>query len=361
MLDNGSNIIGNLLSSLTGGLTDQIAASGQGNFTGGPLGEITGVLDRFGLDFTSLIDEFLLYYEKFRDDIAAMDSELSLIVDLKPKSFARFPEILQLGSKKPSDQYSAELKELLWNKLVKTFDSPMFNGVKVPELSIGKTFIEEYPSATDFPVERFLPHIAIAYGRAVSFSDPNAISFTMPDLFAPSFDISLTQTLLEVLKSKSFPDISFDRFNRESVSGQPMDSDSEVFVVGDYLPHLQFALDLAPSVDFHAPNFKLADLYESLNDNPRFPTVKSMGIFVKKRIIEGIISALDGLFDVPLDIGTGGLSVGEASISGDGFYIGNYSASSTKLFPATVDIDKVQVSVRSNSFGVMINVPFLHL
>ena len=60
-----------------------------------------------------------------------------------------------------------------------------------------------------------------------------------------------------------------------------------------------------------------------------------MGTFVKKRIVEEITAALNGLFNVTLEIETGGLTIEEASISGDGFALGNYSASSTKLFPAT--------------------------
>ena len=154
MLDGGKNIIGNILSSLTEGLTDRIASSGAiPPINGGPLGNVSSVLDRFGLDFSSFIDEFLEYYDELKEDIAAIDPDLQALIQLKPKSLARFPAMLQLGSKKPSEQYGLPLRILLWNKLNAAFPDSMFNGVKIPELSIGKSFAEEFPSAADFPGE----------------------------------------------------------------------------------------------------------------------------------------------------------------------------------------------------------------
>ena len=67
---------------------------------------------------------------------------------------------------------------------------------------------------------------------------------------------------------------------------------------------------------------------------------------MKKKIIKEVTAALHGLFDVKLQIDTGGLTIGEASIGRNGLSLGNYSASSTKLFPATVDMDNVPVSCR---------------
>eukprot|EP00970_Alexandrium_tamarense_P020756 scaffold15623_cov186-Alexandrium_tamarense.AAC.1 len=74
LFDGGENIIGSLLEQLTGGLAD-ISSGGIPDFSGGPLGEIQGVLDGFGLNLTSMFEEFKSYYDDFKSDILSGGSE----------------------------------------------------------------------------------------------------------------------------------------------------------------------------------------------------------------------------------------------------------------------------------------------
>jgi hypothetical protein len=51
-------------------------------------------------------------------------------------------------------------------------------------------------------VELFLPHIAVAFGFAPSFSDLKALSFSLDMLFMPDFGADLSIKMLGSLKSK---------------------------------------------------------------------------------------------------------------------------------------------------------------
>lgn len=150
LFDGGENIIGSLLEQLTGGLAD-ISSGGIPDFSGGPLGEIQGVLDGFGLNLTSMFEEFKSYYDDFKSDILSGGSEYQALVNLKPISLPRFSGLLQLGSKLPSVQYSPQLTKLLWDKLQTTFSSTTYNGVKIPDIPLGETFKMAYPTRGDFP------------------------------------------------------------------------------------------------------------------------------------------------------------------------------------------------------------------
>ena len=52
-------------------------------------------------------------------------------------------------------------------------------------------------------VELFLPHIAVAFGFAPSFSDMKAVSFSLDKLFMPNFGPGLSLKMLDSLKLKS--------------------------------------------------------------------------------------------------------------------------------------------------------------
>ena len=150
LVKDGENIISTLLNDLTGGL-GSIAGDSSG-LSAGPLGNIEGILDKFDLDFTDLFDEFKGFYDDFKADILSGDSDLLALNSLKPfKSFSQFPSLLQLGSKNPSEQFSPDLKGLLWDKLSVEFANPTYNGVSVPSLPLGKSFLEAYPTRGDFP------------------------------------------------------------------------------------------------------------------------------------------------------------------------------------------------------------------
>eukprot|EP00956_Cyclotella_meneghiniana_P037722 scaffold143333_cov73-Cyclotella_meneghiniana.AAC.1 len=74
LIANGEDLIGSLLLKLTGGMID-ISADGV-SFSGGPFGEIQGILDKFGLDFNDLIAEFKGRYDVFKADLLTMDIEM---------------------------------------------------------------------------------------------------------------------------------------------------------------------------------------------------------------------------------------------------------------------------------------------
>lgn len=199
------------------------------SFSGGPFGEIQGVLDKFGLNFNDLISQFMDRYNSFKADLDLRPLTLPKF-DLRPISLPRFPGILQIGSKMPSMQYSLELNEYLWDKLAARFQSLTFNGVKIPNIPYGFTFADTFPRGNFpgevhiqfiaylikfldqltkcarplyiFQVELFLPHLAVAFGFAPSFSDPKALSFSVDMLFMPNFGPDLSFKLLDSLRSK---------------------------------------------------------------------------------------------------------------------------------------------------------------
>lgn len=167
------------------------------------------------------------------------------------------------------------------------------------------------------------------------------MSFDVNKLFEPRFGADLSNKLLSALQSKmSF----FDKFNSTSSTGLPMTLDGEIFRVDHYLPELQFALGLSPSVDFFASSFKVSDLFDSLFPTGKIQTLKTFGSFVKKRIVSKIVSALDGVFDATVSIPTSGITVDEVVLNGSGLALGEYTKKSTQLFPPAVDVDKVDVS-----------------
>ena len=193
-------------------------------------------------------------------------------------------------------------------------------------------------------VELFLPHIAIAFGFASSFSDIKALSFSLDKLFTPDFGLDVHLKILDSLKAKVDLNGEFDRFTDVTLSGIPYDPVTfEIFDIDFYLPEIQFALDLAPSVNFAAPSFRTPDLFDALFP-ASIPTVKSFGSFIKKKIISKIRLALDGLFEAKVNIPTTGLSVDEVSFGVDGINLGNYTEFNNKLFPPMIDVDVVQAS-----------------
>lgn len=143
-------MIAKLLSKLTDGLAD-ISTEGI-SFDGGPLGKIQGVLDQLGLNFNDLMMEFMDSYNTFKADLVNSSSELQLVFALRPISLPRFPNILQIGSKIPSTQYSLELNHLLWDKLDAAFPYSTYNGVKIPNIPTGLTFAAAFPRGK-FPGE----------------------------------------------------------------------------------------------------------------------------------------------------------------------------------------------------------------
>ena len=191
-------------------------------------------------------------------------------------------------------------------------------------------------------VAQFPELIAVAYNFATSFDDPRARSFKLDQLFAPQFGPDLRKNLLDILKGKNIS--GFDLFSDFDSLGNPMNpSNKEVFDVEKYLKELQFGLDLSPEVKFSSPAFKSSDILESLYPQS-LPSVKGLVQFVKNKLIPQLIGQLKGLFDASLDVPTGGLTVNNAAIGGDGLNLGDYSAQSTALFPPTVDFDQVQAS-----------------
>ena len=197
-------------------------------------------------------------------------------------------------------------------------------------------------------VDLFLPHIAVAFGFAPSFSDAEALAFSLDMLSGLDFfgsDLMTKMKMLESLKIKADLHGLFNRFSDFNLSGLPMDPITfEVFDVKKYLPELQFSLDLAPSINFAAPNFKASDLYDALFPKST-PTIKSFGSFIKKDILSKIRSVLDGLFDAKVNVPTIGLSVDEVSFGFDGFDLGAYTEFNNGLFPPIVDVDALQVGL----------------
>lgn len=351
LVDEARDVVGDILKQLTDGLSD-IADNGGTSFDAGPLGPIDSVLGKFGnLTFaTSLLSDFRQYYDSFAVDIASMNGTLQELIKLRPKDLSRYTELVQLGSKKPSPKYSLELRSRLWDKLVVAFPSSMHNGVKISGLKLGQPFKAAFPVRGEFPVEQFLPAIAVAYGHASSFSDQKAKLFSMKSLFAPKFGPELSQKILTILTNKVELNGAFDRFNQIDASSLPFDPlKKETFRVENYLAEIQYALDLATSTALTASNFHPADIYSALYPKA-LPSVKSFATFVKGKIVKEINAALDGLFDVQTDIPVGGLEImgNSTTLNGGAISFGSFSESSTRLFPPRIIIDDVQVSKRES-------------
>ena len=134
-----------------------------------------------------------------------MEQERAELISLRPRSFAKYPALLQLGSKKASIAYCSELKGLLWDKLVAKFPDSMYDGVRSPGLALGQTFLQKYAERGVFPVEDYLPHIAIAFGESRSFQDNSALAFTLDELLTPGYGVDVTLKILDVLKATPSP------------------------------------------------------------------------------------------------------------------------------------------------------------
>ena len=216
-LNGTDDLIQKILTELTTGLLN-VATGTDASFDIGPLadfgGNIEGVLNKFGLDFGSFVDGFKMDFSSFKDNVANYSSvEMTEIFDLKPLSLARFGNLLQIGSKRPSAQFKLPLKQKLWDKLQAQFPSYLYHGIPVPGLPVGLSFGEAYPDRGDFPVRDFLPALAVAFGKATSFSDARALSFTMDDIFAPQFGPELSIRLLDKLKTAPSLAGLFDKFD----------------------------------------------------------------------------------------------------------------------------------------------------
>ena len=341
LVEEVGDLVENLLQQLTRGLSD-VASNSFASFDSGPLGPIDGVLDKSNLNFaTTLLKDFKSYYDSFKTYLLGVDDELKALMSLKPKYLSRFTALLQIGSL--SDQYSSQLKGLLWDKLDVIFPLSMHNKVKIPGFSLVQSFEDAFPFRGDFPVEQFLPLLAVAYGQPTSCSGQNAQLFSMKSLFAPQSGPDLSKKLLSVLTNKSELNGSFDGI--DSHTKKPWDSTTkEIFNIFKWLPEIQYAFDLSTSVALTAENFHSSDLYAALYPNA-IPSVKSVANFVKAKIIKEITESLDNVFDVGIDISTVGLEIDEdEAMLGGTLSLGNFSDASTQLFPPRVSIDNIQVS-----------------
>lgn len=346
LINDGEDLVQNLLSDLTGGLFD-VSTNGV-SFEAGPLSEVGGILDRFNLNF-DFLTQYKEDFDSFTGNLANQSlPEIADLIDLKPPSLSRFGNLLQIGSKHPSPQFSLVLKQKLWDKLTVTFPSHLYNGVAVPGLPLGKSFLDVFPNRddlADFDTRDFLQAIAVAYGKAPSFSDARAVSFTMTDLFTPEFGEGLSARILEKLKAEDSLSDLFSGFDStDEISGLPMNSmTKKLFDINAYIPEIQVALKLAPSLDLTASGFSAADLQEALFPFP-VPSIRSFASFVKREIIPQIKAVMD--FGVGIDTSKapfGGLSIDTPSLDGSGFNFGTFSNKSTQLFPPSVNLDSVQV------------------
>ncbi len=107
------------------------------------------------MDFGSLLEEFKDYYNKFKSDLISGSLEYQELIALKPITLPRFSNLLQIGSRLPSVQYSPDLKGMIWDKLVEKFPSSTYNGVKIPNLPLGESFSVAFPTRGEFPGEMF--------------------------------------------------------------------------------------------------------------------------------------------------------------------------------------------------------------
>ena len=115
----------------------------------------------------------------------------------------------------------------------------------------------------------------------------------------------------------------------------------ELFDVNLYIPEIQVALKLAPSINLAAKGFAAKDFEEALFPFPSAPTLKGFASYVKREIIPRISASLD--FDVPLKVPSGGLNLAIPTLSANGLNFGGFSSGSTQLFPPSIDLDDVEV------------------
>jgi len=164
----------------------------------------------------------------------------------------------------------------------------------------------------------------------------------MSKLFAPNFGGSLSSKLLDAINIKGISG-GFHLFNgTDPLTNRPMNPLTfEVFDPEKYLAEIQFALDISPSVSFAAPGFKSSDILDSLYPSS-VSSVKAMLAFAKKQLVPKLIDQLSGLFDVEIDMSTGGLTLDDPNLGNSGLSLGNYSGASTQLFPPRINLDNVQ-------------------
>ena len=335
------NPIDDLFDNITQALSD--IASDAPQFSVGPFDDVDSILDKFGINFgfaSSLLSEFREYSDLFTADILSMEQERAELISLRPRSFAKYPALLQLGSKKASIAYCSELKDLLWDKLVAKFPGSMYDGVRIPGLALGQTFLQKYAERGVFPVEDYLPHIAIAFGESRSFQDNSALAFTLDELLTPGYGVDVTLKILDVLKATPSLSGNFSRFSGVSdFTNITMDPITyEMFLVENYLFDIQVAYDVAPSVEFAAPNFGLADLKELLS--PRFPTVRAFADMVKSKIVKEIGEVLNGRFSTPVDLpGFDSFKLG--GNDSDTLDL-SWPSGSTRAFTPKISIDNIQ-------------------
>lgn len=269
-----------------------------------------------------------------------MDQDRAKLMSLKPRSFAKYPALLQLGSTKASVAYCSELKDLLWDKLVEKFPDPTFNGVKIPGLPRGMTFRQKFAQRGVFPVEDYLPHIAIAFGKSWSFHENSARDFTLENLFAPGFGSDLTLKILDALKSAPSLSSSFTRFSSvSSYTSMPMDPvTDEIFIVENYLPEIQAVFDIVPSPEFAAPNFGLSDLKELVS--PRVPSLRAFADTIKSKLVREIGKILNGVFQTAVNLP----GFDSTQMGGNLSFPPNLSwpSDSTNVFTPTISLDTIQ-------------------
>ena len=191
------------------------------------------------------------------DSMASDPSRVGML-KLKPHSFARYANSLQVGSKKSSHQYSTRFKSMVYEKLIASFPDSQYDGVLIPGLPLGQDSIADLYTCTstscdDFPIRNFYQAIAVAYGYADTFD--KATSFTLDQLFVPDFNAEAMGLLLDRLKRKNS---LFNRFN-STEDGIPLDpSNKELFRLEKNF--IQVALNLAVSSDLTASNFGSDDI-----------------------------------------------------------------------------------------------------
>ncbi len=350
-LSSGGNPINGLFGNLTKALSD-IASNGP-SFSAGPFGDIDSILNKFDLDFSfaaPLLTELNQYVEMFMADLLSMDQEQAGLIRFRPRSFAKYPAMLQLGSKKASQVYCPELKGVLWDKLVDKFPDPTFNGVRIPGLSIGQTFLQTFPDRGMFPIEDFLPHIAIAFGKSWSFSENSALDFTLDELLAPDYGLDVTLKIMDALKATPTLSSFFARFSGTSIyTNMPMDPVTyEIFNVKNYLPEVQVSFNLVPSPLLASPNFGLTDLHEFLS--PKVPSLRAFADKMKSKLVAIIAEKLNGLFNTTVSSpGFGSIQIGGSASFPPSL---SWPIGSTNVFTPQMRFDKVQGFLFDLEIGV---------
>jgi hypothetical protein len=111
-----------------------------------------------------------------------------------------------------------------------------------------------------------------------------------------------------------------------------------MFLVENYLLDIQVAYDIAPSVEFAAPKFGLADLKELLS--PRFPSVRAFADMVKSKIVKEIGEVLNGRFSTPVDLpGFDSFKLGGNDSDTHDL---SWPSGSTRAFTPKISIDNIQ-------------------